>query len=300
MEGMKPCPQCAEMIREAAVFCRYCRTNLQSGMTSPGLNLAGIREAAGRKFECVESGRIEAAPPGPGRITAPTWVFGIITVLLVGAGLAASREDGCLAVAIMFAVFVFIPFLVYLGMDLAGVPPSGRTTPERGVRAYYGALRRRQYSRAYACLSPLDRTTALRNTRSIPGFSITPAECAFDLLSGFKRYWRTLAGAGYGLVGTHKRLDFRLQEVQPVRSGWVMATIELRVTDATLSTLLGSKKSFTVHKLLVERDGLWWMANGEFWSEEDEVLEAMLSGRDHPRKPDPGPPPASAPELPEI
>src|SRR5882672_4953348 len=110
------------------------------------------------RVEALLKGSIPSAPPGPGAILPITWAMLVLAVLPSIAGIiveltATRKQDaGCMGVGLGVGGFFFFLFLVCLVVDLLTPSPKTRTTPERGVKAFYGALRRKQYGRAYACL----------------------------------------------------------------------------------------------------------------------------------------------------
>ncbi len=309
MDEERRCPYCAEMIKAAAIVCPWCRERVGEPPPPPDPRLLEARTRAEKKASEIAAGRVPPGFPGPGRLTAWTWTWLILTLILAGLAAGFSREEGCLVFACVIGVFTFLFLLICLGLDLATVPPGGRTTPERAVRAFYGALRRQLYGRAYACVSPLDRTAEPRHTPSVPALELQPAPFGFDTPKSFRKYWRSLAGSAASIAGWNRSLRFKVLEVNPLGPGRAVARVSLTLSGYPSAIILAflaigvlviilvyalsKKEQIEVRKLLVERDGLWWLANGEVGDGEDAALMELLpkdpaapdGGLDLPRTP---------------
>ncbi|HYE98264.1 MAG TPA: hypothetical protein VEJ18_05100 [Planctomycetota bacterium] len=251
------------------------------------------RARVAAKAEAIRSGGILPASPGPGLVSAGTILFFIPTAAFAVTGFASDERVG--PVWFFFAILFFIFFAVFLLLDATTVPPKRRTTPEQAVRAFYGSIQRRRYGRAYACVSPLDRTSDPRSTVPITLLAVHPRPFGFDRAVSFGKYWRAQAGLDDRFVGGyHKHLRHKLVRVETVRPGVARATVELRVRGYPSATgclfliigilvvavmmALTKEQVFAVEKLLYEKDGLWWMANGELGDAEDRALaDALLS-----------------------
>lgn len=252
------------------------------------------------RVEALLKGAIPAAPPGPGAIFPVTWVMLGIAVLMVLSGLAVSltaknkSDEGCMAVGLGLGGICFFVFLILLIVDLTTPSPKTRTTPERGVKAFYGALRRKSYGRAYACLSPLDRIPDLRPTMAIPRLDVKEESYSFDKKEGFAKYWRAQSGLASGFLGGYnKTIQAKVLGVSDVGPNLAMADVELLISGFPTTAYLGlfcgalpavililvltRRETFRVRKLLVKRDNLWWMVNGEFTPEGDEAIEQQLT-----------------------
>lgn len=261
---------------------------------------AAVPAALRTRVEVLLKGTIPAAPPGPGAILPVTWAMLVIALLPSIAGVvveltATNKQDkGCLAVGLVVGgIFLFI-FLVCLAVDLSTPSPKTRTTPERGARAFYGALRRKQYARAYACLSPLDRIPDLRPTMAIPRLEVKEQSYSFKDKDGFGKYWRAQSGLASGFLGGgyHKTLTAKVLGVEDSGSGVAAVDLEITISGypttaylglvagpvgaVLLMALLTRREKFKMRKLLVRKDGLWWMVNGEFTPEGDEAIEQLL------------------------
>src|SRR5262249_54355669 len=159
--------------------------------------------------------------------------------------------------------------------------------PERAVKAFYGALRRKSYGRAYACLSPLDRIAELRPTQPIERLSVPDRSFSFNDAKGFTQYWKEQSGLATGFMGGyHKTLQAKVLNVETIADRVAAVDVRLSLSGYPPWTVIGifcgllpaiiivvlmtRNETFHVRKLVVEKDGLWWILNGEFSADGDE------------------------------
>jgi len=262
-------------------------------------DLNAVPPALKARVDALRTGTIPSAPPGPGAILPMTWAMLVLSLIPAIAGMAAElaakakKDEGCLAVGLVVGGIFFFIFLICLAVDLSTPSPKTRTTPERAVKAYYGALRRKQYGRAYACLSPLDRIPDERPTLAIGSLEVKERSYSFKDKDGFGRYWRAQAGLSVDFLGGfHKSIQAKLIRVAEIRPGIAAADIKIDMSGYPTWTVFGifcgllpavilimvmtKRETFEVRKLLVKKDGLWWIVNGEFTHEGDEAIERLL------------------------
>jgi hypothetical protein len=260
-----------------------------------------VPDALRARVEALRTGAVPSAPPGPGAVTPVTWTVLVFSLLPAVAGAAVEmaatspKDEGCLGVGLGVGGFFFVIFLIALISDLCTPSPRTRTTPERAVKAFYGALRRKSYGRAYACLSPLDRISDLRPTLAIGRLDVPERTFSFKDKAGFQQYWREQAGVSTAFLGGyHKTIQATIVRVTPLSADLAAADLKLEVSGYPSLAILGifcglvpalllillmtRREYFEVRKLLVKKDGLWWIVNGEFTPEGDEAIERMLAG----------------------
>lgn len=260
-------------------------------------DLSGVPPALKARVDALRTGAIPAAPPGPGAILPITWAMLVLALIPGIAGIAASlsssKEEGCLGAGLAVGGFFLFIFLICLAVDLSTPSPKTRTSPERAIRAFYGSLRRKQYGRAYACLSPLDRTADQRPVLAVPVLSVREQLYTFKDKDDFGRYWRAQSGLSTEVLGGyHKTIRAKILKVEKIRPD--LAAVEVRLelsgypTFAILGVLCGllpviiliavltKRESYTFRKLVVQKSGLWWIVNGEFTPDGDEAVERLL------------------------
>ena len=302
MSETKACPFCAETILAVAVVCKFCKSRLdeppQPERKDP--RRAAHEAAAKSKAHAILSGELPPSPPAPGPLSPSTWMSLILTIVVALPGvlvyvLSPQPDDttGCLAVSLIIAGIPAIFLIVNFILDLTGPSPRKRSTPEEAVRAFYGAVKRRHYGRAWACLSPLDRTAEVRVTQEIPALSVDAKPYPFDRKGKFGKYWRSQAGLDdKGIGGYHKGLKYEIAGVDEIRPGVAAVRVRLRIGGYPSAVILAflaigllvvilmyalrKEETFEVRKVVYERDGLWWMASGELGDGEDAALEELL------------------------
>ena len=301
MGDTRHCPFCAEPIKVAAVVCRFCNSRLDGKEPASFDPHRALHEGrAKKKAEAIATGEIPAAPPPPGPISSGSWTSIVITVVLAVPGLLVyalatdeSDREGCLIVSLVFAGFAALFVLGFLIRDLTGPSPRKRFTPEAAAKAFYAAIRRRHYGRAWACVSPLDRTAETHSTLEIPVLSVQAKGFTFENKKPFGKYWRCQAGMDdRGIGGYHKGLKYEILQSEEIRPGVALVHVRFKVEGypsalilvAVAALIIGvilmvvfrKEQSFEVRKVVYEKDGLWWMASGEFGDGEDAVLEELL------------------------
>ncbi len=251
------------------------------------------------RVEALRSGAIPSAPPGPGPVTPLTWALlgiGVASALVGSAAEFAggAKNEGCLTAGVVIGFIFFFISLVGLAVDFATPAPKSRTTPERAVKAFYGALRRKSYKRAYACLSPLDRTLDLRPTQAIERLSVPDRSYDFHDLKSFTQYGGDQSAlANFFFGGYHKTLRADVGNGEAITDR--VAAVDVRISLSgyppltavallcgvvpalIMIALMTRNETFYVRKLVVEKDGLWWIVNGEFSADGDEAIERLLA-----------------------
>src|ERR1051325_7398115 len=110
MADTRPCPYCGETIQSAAILCRFCKQRLDVpmplGIRAAAKDRAASAQRGAKKAEAIVSGKIPAAPPGPGVISGVTWASIIATLVILIPGVAVSllgndKDKGCLVASIV-------------------------------------------------------------------------------------------------------------------------------------------------------------------------------------------------------
>lgn len=296
MSETKPCPYCAETIDASATRCPFCDSTFDPNQKTRD-------KRAARKAEAIASGGIPDPSSLPGPLSPSSWTALVIVLVLAVPGvlveiLSSGRDSkGCMAVSLVFAGFAAIFAVASILQDLLGPSPRRRGTPVAAVKAFYGSIKRHHYARAWACLSPLDRTAESRFTQKLASLSVDQRNFSFDKAKPFGKYWRAQAGLDdRGMGGFHKSLKYEVLGSQEIRPGvavvrvrlkvggypsWIVITVLLGVLIAViLMFALRKEESFELQKIVYRQGDTWWVAGGEFGDDEDALLEQrLLSGK---------------------
>ena len=278
MDGMKTCSACREQVRRSALICGFCRLPLVS---ESDMRLKSARA----KAAAINEGRFPPTDPGPGRLTGPS--FSTCLVLACAAVLLAigfaEQKPGEVPIVLAFGLIVVIPGFFMMLSDLLVPPPSRRLRSGEAIAAFFGALSRRRYGRAYACVTPLDRNQVPRMTFETPSLESSTLHATFESAASFARYWGAMVGRW------DRRLRHFLLETENLSPSAVIVTVEVRIRGISrwapdfvvVSGLLRMaaaqrEDSLELRKLVILHDGRWWLANGELSDAEDETIAALL------------------------
>lgn len=197
--------------------------------------------------------------------------------------------------AILSGVFILVALIWTLVQEVRIPSCARRFTPERAAAAFFNAIRWGYWKKAYSCLSPCDKTPALR---SVPDLSpqVRPRGYSFNNLRGFRDYWKCVArtlpeakgcvsgnAMRWTLHGIERisdrvvRLDVELSFLgYPAWFGIVGIALFILAPFYVLWILLFERyfresAVRRVQKILYLHEGQWWFLNGELEGEEDRM-----------------------------
>lgn len=282
----KLCPYCAEEIQETARFCRWCKANLAGGpqaQVDPGAFAA--RQKAPQILKQYESWRASRGgdPPDPMRIGVWTIITFVLTAFLFSIPFwnPPRRQDEQILIAVMASIWTGIPFIILVLYDLFKTMPSKCKDPKKAMKKFLGSLRfNGSRKRAYTCwLAQPDKTATPRMTPAAEKVTEPSMEFGFADRAGFVQYWKRLLS---GSVGSARQYTYSVGTVQEIAPGYALADVSIKIArvptwplifvfgggagiliGVIIQQAMKSTCSWNFRKLLVERDGRWWVANGE-------------------------------------
>jgi len=98
----------------------------------------------------------------------------------------------------------------------------------------------KQYGRAYACLSPLDRIPDQRPTLAIGSLDVKDKTYSFKDKVEFGRYWRFQSGRSMDIFGGyHKVIQAKILHVAEIRPGVAAADLRIEMSGYPSLAVLG-------------------------------------------------------------
>lgn len=295
------------------VKCPHCGVSVKPKTGPAGATAEAIVEAARaegaerlvqkefvlRKGKALGRLRITRRDAG-GPLRWPTTVAGCASAIGLAAAWIACRNAGLVVHSTTFYTMLFgfligglalVVFLPLLMQDLSVPQPGGRTTPAKGLEAFFGAMRLGNFRYAHKCLLPVERNLtprAIPNTE--PSFQKGAGRTAFDTEAGFREYWRLIIRSSFltgrsvevGVFGPKQEVgDFALMtcllNVTKTNMWRALLRAAVILLHNPLLHLLLSKESPTwtveTRKLMRRVDGQWYVVNGELHGPEDDAFE---------------------------
>jgi len=250
-DDFRPCPACGQLVRLAAIRCRFCGTELSHGDPLPVLAArAGAKLRATQDLE--EDGRFpheEAAYFGSRFRPFTIGLACILGTALLGLGICAwnpgrilgRHADAWLAVATIGALAFGAGTLLAVGDDLRVPRDAERVTPEMGLRAFFMALAMRRWLYAYACLLPGDKDHRQRPRDAVPVLNVRPVALDLSDARRFQEYWQPLVasqGDTYRSVRLRECTADRIDERNAICTLRYRCTSDHALTNSGLFLLL--------------------------------------------------------------
>lgn len=270
------CPFCAEPIKTAAIKCPWCQSDL--GGSAPAASPLADRLREWQKGP-------EETPPPRRRLGFGFWISAVLVAAVVALPAFATKrtEDIGGVVCLMLAFFGWIP-LIFLCLDLTRIYPETCATPERALKGFAQAVRRKNWklAREFVAAPDLETTEPRWTPEQVKA---TPPRASFSFAGdGFVRYWKYLVSR----PDTRPRWA-RASAVSCRTLGPALAEGELKIDVGSYSILaflfLGligylvtlTHAHFRFRKLLVQKGRRWYLANGECDDRGDARLRDALA-----------------------
>jgi len=266
------CPFCAEPVKAEAAKCPWCQSDLGSG-----------ESALVEKIRKWQRGPEEAAPPRR-RFSIGFWISTILVAGLIAIPLLTSKrpsDAGGAACAIAF-LFAWIP-LIFFCLDVSRIYPESCSTPERALRGFAQALRRKNWklAREFVAAPDLESSEPRMTPEQVKA---TPPKGSFAFAGdGFVRYWKHLVSRAdtrprwaRATAGDSRSLGSALAEGElrvdiQSYSIWAFLFFGLIGYFVTLQTA-----RYRFRKLLIQKGRRWYLANGECSDSGDQDLAERI------------------------
>ncbi len=285
----KECPACAENIPRRARRCPACGEDIT--------RFVGADEAQALLQETVNALEAHIANPASlemdrsiqgGLISKSTIFIGILTLLsgvlfLVGMNAERDGDVWCGFGAICGMVFG-LSFLVAWSRDRRCAHIQDAPNPRLALKRYFLAIRTGRWAKAYTALTPTARKTGSVCTLQFIKIPTHANQYAIQDPKTFKDYWMSIF-RGPSLQSRTVRLG-RFETVS-AGDGFAVVETEFKFTNHSSLLLLlilvnillcalvifavQKKENKKVRKLLLQRDGRWFVAEGEFEGALDRV-----------------------------
>jgi ribosomal protein S27E len=303
----KPCPACAEDIPSGSVKCPYCGESLKGHLSSEDQEALLQQNLKALDDHMSDPGKLDADEKLRGGFLAvKTIIVGVIAagaVVMMVAGFSMRHPDAEALAG--FGVILFLIFgiasLVSLAHDYGASHIQDASTPEKALRRYLMAIRTGRTNKAYASVSPGARKVGEVETVKYDKIPPNTGKFSIDDVATFKKYWRSVfRGPSRQTRGLQLK---RVKKVKEIGEGVAVVEVECLFTNfpslviltiliswlicLILVLILQKKTKVVIRKLLVKRNGKWYIADGEF--------EGPLDGAKPKRRQAPRLQPASVP-----
>jgi hypothetical protein len=282
-EPTKVCPFCGKTVLLIARKCKHCKQDIPEGTDA---------ESIRRRLEGKEAKLSTLLSAGG--MPKVSWAVGgkirpltVVMICLCAASavsaavgsLAPEHSDLFVLAPLGMTIFIIAGVLLVVSLinDLMMPSIHGRTTPEKGTKAFLRGLCAKRYKFAYACLLPPEKDELVRLRPPLEKLKVRKGKFAFGDYRGFRDYWKGLLHSG-GVTATVSRIKAREVRGDFARVSAVITLKKHSTTGFLLfgaigAMMMGDKEVIAVSKLLRRIDGQWWVVNGELQSAEDQALD---------------------------
>jgi hypothetical protein len=287
------CPACAESIPVQSAFCPLCgevtgtmlAADDQAAMLQERIKLldAHIASPTAKEADIKIKG---------GFFATKTIVVGLFAglglFLIVSGSMMAARDGGgVIAVGIVLGLIFGICLIVSLVNDNKSNHIQDVDKPEEAFRRFYKAIQTNRANKAFISLIPSARKTGPVKTIKFKNASIPPCTGSYRIndLTSFKEYWKSVL-RGPSMQTRQAQLktvtltrwigdDMAVVEAEVKFTNYpslILLTVFLHLLICLIVILVVQKtETQKIRKLLIKRNGLWYVVEGEFQGRLDNV-----------------------------
>lgn len=275
------CSSCGANILENSVMCASC------GKASPKTAERYIDRLSDGLDEYLNDPEVVAADERLKKWFFSTQTYVLAAVVAVSfimffAGLIMRNDAGIVFAGFGIAVFIIlgIALLVSFVRDFQASHIQDASTPEKAFRRFIGAISSGRSQKAFCALAPDARERGAVETIGFKKFASTDGEYSISDAGSFKKYWRSILKGPFGQQRTVTlKKVVRVEKIGKdmvilkadfyctAYPSWYIAFMFIALLIAAIVMTMAqsnNKETKTVTKLLVRRNGRWFIADGEF------------------------------------
>ncbi len=282
-DGSIACPTCAAVIPAQSRICPQCNQSLFPTLTPDEFQaviterLAEIDRHLSNSESAEEDLRLKGGALSIKSIVILAFFVLGLVMTIMGSNMSSNGET-CLGLGIVTLVIFFIPVIVTMINDRKANHIQDADSPDIALRNFLTAVKTGRSRKAYVSLIPSARVAGPVETIKFPSNKIPSyvGRYAINDPASFKVYWSTIFTGPSGQTRT-----VTIKSVRKLRSGpnglvlveatltvnnyasWIIALVLINLL-AMLIVMLATRvtETRTVRKLLVERDGKWFIVDG--------------------------------------
>lgn len=282
-DGSIACPNCATILPAQSRICTQCNETLSPSLTPDEFQavvterLAEIERYLGNADAAEEDLRIKGGPLA-GKTIVILACFGLGILLTLIGSFMSSNGDGYLVLGIILLVIFIIPAIVSALNDRKSNHIQDAPSPELALRNFLTAVKTGRSQKAFVSLIPSARVGGHAETIKFPSNKIPSYTGSYAITdpASFKAYWSTIFTGPSGQTRNVTIKD--VSKLSDGPDGLVLVEATLTVTNyaswvialvlisplVMIIVMLATRVIETrkIRKLLIERDGKWFFADG--------------------------------------
>ncbi|MBN2711992.1 MAG: hypothetical protein JXR97_06090 [Planctomycetes bacterium] len=283
-EDSRECPFCAEIIKQKARKCRHCGESLEEYIDATDVAMYKAEALVALDDHLASHEAQEEDLKLIGGLLSGTTIFCLVGMclsllsVLIGAIISSDAGEGALVLGIIFGIIFTIAFLATLSSDWGASNIMNSTKPEKACQRWFNALKTNRTAKAYAAIAPLGRSAD--EIRSVQFTTIKAHDGAYSFsdVKSYRKYWKSIFG---GPSGQQRGVALgKIKIDQKFDDGSVLMNLELKYTSfptvmlailpfallpvAILITVVQKRETQNIKKLMIQRNGKWYIMEGQY------------------------------------